>query len=270
MLGRSLKMAFWVSYDHIGKLILVSMLCSFPLVAPVWLLLAALASGDPGLFMIAGLPAALVGLGILLPVLLAGIAHMVKVLIDARDGSVADTFRGIRLYWRRAIGVGLAYVAALICLPTSVWFYANKLGEAAPWVGYGLSAVALWLLAFAGLSAMFAFPALVQKRGSVGETLKLSGLLVLDNPLFAIGLALQVLAFTAVAIILTPVLFFLYGGMLMALVSSAYEMLSRKYALIEAKNETAQGGERTPAVPDDSEDDYLNRGFRDFLFPWKG
>lgn len=208
----------------------------------------------------------------------AGIAHMVKELIDTRDGSLRTMLEGIRLYWRRAIGVGFAYLAALVCLPTSVWFYASKLREQAPLVGYALSALALWCLLFIGLMSLLVVPTLVQKKANLFQTLKLTALLVLDNPLFSVGLAMQVLAFTAIAVVLSPVFFFLYGGMVVALTCSAYEMLARKY---DAAADTGDAGSKSSHVrglgtqgaeahDPDEDDDYLNRGLRDFLFPWKG
>jgi hypothetical protein len=58
---------------------------------------------------------------------------------------------------------------------------------------------------------------------------------------------------------MAPLFFLGYGVVLMAIVSSAYELLARTYA--------ARDG--APPV-DDAHDDYLNRGFRDLIFPWKG
>ena len=162
-------------------------------------------------------------------------------------------------------------LAAVSSLAVSVWFYAVKLKEAAPWLGYAISAVALWCLIFVGVMSMFVMPALVQKKGTVMATLKLSALLALDNPLFCVGLALQFLLLASVMVI--PLIsVFLAGSCGMVLASSAYEMLARKYAVAAAG---ADGGGRllnrdAPLVFDDENDDYLNRGFRDFLFPWKG
>jgi hypothetical protein len=42
-------------------------------------------------------------------------------------------------------------------------------------------------------------------------------------------------------------------------------MLARKYASTDAGDPASP-----PPYLSDDEDDYLNRGFRDFLFPWKG
>ncbi|MDX9973114.1 MAG: hypothetical protein RBU21_09000, partial [FCB group bacterium] len=125
-----------------------------------------------------------------------------------------------------------------------------------PWLGFGLSALAAWALVFALLTALMVVPALVQKKERALATVKLAAALVLANPFFALGLAVQVLGFTLVAVVVTPLLPLLYGSVVVVLVSSAYEMLARKYA--------------APGAPPDEDDDYLNRGFRDFLFPWKG
>jgi len=65
-------------------------------------------------------------------------------------------------------------------------------------------------------------------------------------------------ALLVLAVVMLPVFFGLYGALCVVLSSCAYEMLHRKYA----------AGEAAPRK--DEDDDYLNRGFRDFLFPWKG
>jgi len=284
MLGNTLRRTFWVTYDHLGKLILANLVWALALIVPGVLGLAALNSGDRALALMAGAPMVLLVLCALLPVMSAGLAHMVKELIDTRDGSVRDLFVGIRLYWRRALGVGFSFVLATVTLSVSVWFYATKLGAIAPWAGYAISGLALWCLAFVMLMAVLVLPALVQKKAALLATLKLSAVLVLDNPLFCIGLAIQFLALAGLSLI--PPVFFLFSGSLaMVLASSAYEELARKYARLGAtkRGEGAAGAEsglekphlqgpsrRDPLSADEEEDDYLNRGFRDFLFPWKG
>jgi len=116
---------------------------------------------------------------------------------------------------------------------------------------------------FVALTIPFAFAALVQKREGVIASIKLGALLVLDNPVLAVGLAIQLAALALVSLAAPPVMFFLFGSMAAVLISSAYEMLSRKYERIR--------GERSETLKEEAEtDDYLNRGFRDFLFPWKG
>jgi uncharacterized membrane protein YesL len=162
----------------------------------------------------------------------------------------------------------LFYVAAATCLATSAWFYATRLGGTAPLLGYALSALALWCLAFLAVTALFAAPAVVQRKASWLATLKTAALLVLANPLLTLGLAAQIAAVTAVAVLVPPVLIFLYGAMVIVVMSAAYELLAREYAaMANGSAGEAPAGARNI---DDSQDDYLNRGLRDALFPWKG
>ena len=112
MLSRTLKMAFWVCYDHLGKLLAANLLCMLALLFPLGLAWAAVAAGDPAMMLLLGVPMLVLVFGVVLPVEAAAIAHMAKELIDTRDGSLRTFFRGLRLYAGRAIGLGLAYVAA--------------------------------------------------------------------------------------------------------------------------------------------------------------
>lgn len=279
MLGRALKMTFWVLYDHLGKLLLANLFWSLVLCVPGGIGVTAFLSGDRGVQLVLGVPMTALSLGIVLPICSAGIAHMAKVLIEKRDGSLRDMFSGMRLYGLRAAGLGIVYLVLATGLATSTWFYAGVLRDSLPWLGYGLSAVALWGLVFLGLSALLVMPALVQKKAGVAATLKLAGLLVLANPVLSVGLAVQVLALTAIVVVVWPLFFFLYGSAVIVLLSSAYEMLARKYAatarglaadfMHHSERGAAVGPDKT-GTPSDEEDDYLNRGLRDFLFPWKG
>jgi len=266
-------MAFWITYDHLGRLLIVNVFAVLVLVVPVTVVYAAAFAGDPATIVAIGLPAAVVGLGIFAPVLAAGLAYMVKECIDNREASLGAFFTGLRRYAWRASCIGICYVAAITCLGTSVWFYASRFGATMPWLGYGLSALALWALIFALLTVLLVMPALAQKNGDVGESLKLSALLVLDNPFFCMGIALHWTLLAGLAVVPPIALVFSIAPQVV-LVSSAYEMLSRKYAAIEARAmaEGTDGRSQRRMKIDwkDEEDDYLNRGFRDFLFPWKG
>jgi len=255
MLARTLKMTFWVAYDHLGKLILASTVCSATLGGVLCLAYAAIVAdwGAPGVVIALGL--LVLTAGGLAPALAAGLAHLAKTLVDERDGAFGDFLGGCRLYWPRAAALGALQLLVFLLLATSVWFYASMVGRSVPWLGYAISGFALWCLLFACATALLLMPSLVQKKDGVLATLKLSALLVLDNPLFCLGLMLQAAAAGLVSVVVTPVLFFIYPAAVMTLATCAYEQLAVKY-----------DGE----VRNEEEDDYLNRGFRDFLFPWKG
>jgi len=279
MLSRAIKMAFWVTYDHLGKLIVVNLIWSLTFLIPLVFAVTAFTTGDPTISLFVGVPLTVLALGVILPTTSAGLAHLAKELIDVKDGSVRDFFAGMRQYWGRAWKIGLLYVFAVTSLSVSVWFYATKLGHSLPWLGYMISALALWCLVFVVLTAMLVMPALVQKKGGVFATVKLASLLVMDNPLFCMGLSIQLIVIAGCSL-MVPVLIFLSGSASAVLVSSAYEMLARKYAqkardLRPASVSSVSGSIRGvtregAAIIEDEQDDYLNRGLRDFLFPWKG
>lgn len=266
MFHRALKMTFWVTFDHLGKLLLVNLFCVAVLAVPGGVVFTSFLAAD-AVAMYVGLVVLALIVGLLWPVLAAGIAHMTAELIETRDGSVRTFFVGMRCYAGRAMGVGITLTMAVTCLATSVGFYVYQLQDRAPWLGYLLSAVALWALIFVLLATPFAIPALVQRKRGIWATLKLSLLLVLDNPLLAIGLALNEAALI-LASLFPPV--FVFAGPVAAVVmaSCTYEMLSRKYAALEARGRSREGGTQ-PLDFNDAQDDYLNRGVRDFLFPWK-
>jgi hypothetical protein len=274
MLIRAVKMAFWATWDHLGKLLMMNVLCMLVLVLPGGAGLSAVASGDPWLALIAGAPLLLLAL-LLMPVLAVGMAQMAREIIDTRDTTPGAFFKGIRLYGWRAFRLGLAWLIVLVCLLTSVWFYAGRLGASAPLVGYTLSALAGWALLFALLGMQFLAPVLVQKRAGVAESMKTSLLLVLDNPLFCLGLALNGIVLASFSI-MPPVLLLFSIAPVVMLETSGYEMLARKYAALAAldRGDPDPGarriGRRVRLEFKDGEDDFLNRGFQDFLFPWKG
>lgn len=254
-------MAFWVSYDHLGKLLLANLITMFCLLIPGYF---ALISFYGMAFIWSGI-FALLTTGVLAPIFAAGMAHMTIELIETRDGSIWAFFVGMRRYAGRAVRLGLLCSTAGLFLATSVWFYAVRMPQQVAWAGYVLSALALWALLFLGLAFPLAGPALVHKGTGAIATLKLSTLLVLDNPLFCLGLAVYAIVWGFISL-LPPVLMLFSMAPLVVLFCAAYEMLSRKYSVQE--NDTCPG-ESTRRVPKDEEDDYLNRGFRDFLFPWK-
>jgi len=269
MLTRTLKMAFWIVYDHLGKLLVVNVFCMAVMLVPGGLAYAAAATGDPVLALAVGVPMMVLLTGVMAPVAGAGLAYMTKEFIDTREGQIRSFFTGVRRWGWRAAGLGCLYLSAGVCLGVSIWFYAVRVGNTVPVLGYALSSVALWCLVFLVFSGLLVLPALIQKGQGVLATAKLSALLVLDNPLFCFGLCLWCGMLAALSMV--PLLLLcasLAPGIV--LVSSAYEILSRKYAAVEAAGRSAW--KRLPAseVFRDAEDDYLNRGFRDFLFPWKG
>ncbi|QRN81551.1 MAG: hypothetical protein JK586_09260 [Nocardiopsis sp. BM-2018] len=262
------KMAFWVCYDHMGKLMAANFVAAAVLTAAGLPALAALHSGDPALMLVAGAPFGALALGVVLPVALAGCCHLCKELIETRDGSLRTFFEGVWLHGLRAAGLGLVVAAGAAVSGCAFWFYAVRIGAEHPLAGHALGALALW--AFAGLTvcALLALPAVVHKRAGPIAALRIGAALAADNPLMAAALAFHA-GLIAAAAFAPPILFFAAIAAAAALMSSAYEMLARKYAALAAWREEGDTGRPFTLEFHDAEDDYLNRGFRDFLFPWK-
>lgn len=258
MLGRSLKMAFWIFHDHLGALLIVNFIWAAAVAIPIGFAVPAFLSGDVRLVAVIGLPLLTAAVFICAPVFGAGIAHLIKVLIDDKDGGVGDFFRGIRLYGVRAAVTGLCYAVATVLLGTSAWFYPMKLQTSMPVLGYALGAFAVWCLCLIGMTTLFVLPALVQRRTGIIATLRLATLLVLSNPGLSLGLALQCAMLTVVVAVVLPLFFAGYGAAIFCIGSAAYELLARKYA-----------PKKDAVPPDDEHDDYLNRGLKDLFFPWK-
>ncbi len=286
MLSRTLKMAFWVTYDHVGKLILANLIWDLIVLMPLFVAVTLLSSTNHGVFLIAGISLLVITALVTLPVTLAGIAFFVKQLIDSRDGELRRVFSGMRRYGLRAVLLWLVFIFGAACLGTSTWFYATRLDDSIPWLGLALSALAMWCLVLLMLMCTQAVPALVEKNGTVRDTVRLSALLVLDNPLFVVGLTLQLAAWSIFSLVATPLILCLFASVLVVFMMCGYEQLARKYALIQMRRDEIQSAESgTPLAGvsggvrvitrngrlmiDESQDDYLNRGFRDFMFPWK-
>lgn len=259
MLGRSLKMAFWIFHDHLGLLLAANFIWALTVAVPLGLALPPLFAGDGELALVIGIPSIYIGLFLCAPVLGAAITHLIKTLIDTRDAGLSDFFVGVRLYGVRAAALGLCYAVLTVAFCTSAWFYATKLGDTFPIAGYGISALAVWGLAFVGFTTVYALPALVQKKKGAIATLRLSAQLVLAHPILTIGIAIQCLLLTFVAIAVLPLLLAGYGALVLCITSAAYELLARKYAPADSPADSH-------SVPND---DYLNRSLRDLFFPWK-
>lgn len=262
-------MAFWVSFDHLGKLLLANLLCAFIVLVPVVLAHAAFMTGESSIVLFVSLPLLIVALLISFPLAQAGLVFMTRELIEHRDGEFVLFFRGMRLYALKMIGVVSFYLAAVLCLCASIFFYGYRIGKWAPLMGYSLSALALWLLLFVIMSFVFAAPAVVYKNSGVLGAIKLSSILLLDNPLFAVGLFMNMLLFIGLSL-MPPVLLLFSFAPLVVLQCSAYEILSRKYRAVQANGAPGSAKVKVADIDfGDDDDEYLCRGLRDLLFPWK-
>ena len=253
MLSRALKMWFWLTYDHLGLALVWNVVCMLPV-----LLLSASAFSGSGAW---ALGCFILAYALILPASLAAIGHAARVLLDEKEAPLRALLQGLRLF---AIpGAVLGVIGVLLCGGSlfGAWYYAFRFAQPAGLVGYALSAFCLWWGVLCAAILNLALPALVQKRAGIREAIRLGMVLTLDNPGYTAVIFLQSLGLAAFA--LAPPVFLCFSVVPIAfLQATAYEMLSRKYAapLVDGKR---------VLVFDDEADDYLNRGLRDLLFPWK-
>ena len=253
MIHRALKMAFWVTYDHLGTLVIWNALGIGLLVA-----LGILSASLPGYL---GLPVLAADVAIVLPALLAVLGHVGRNLIERREAGLSTLVEGARFALPGAV-VGLEFSALIALSLLGVYYYLVVIGRPTPIYGYALAAVCFWAAVCFAAAYFFALPAVAQRRAGALAAVKTGFLLAVDNPLFTAAMLLHAGALLALAL-MPPVLLLFSFAPLAMLQSAAYEILARKYAapLVNGKR-----------VIDyrDAEDDLLNRGLRDFFFPWKG
>ena len=268
MLIRTIKMTFWVLYDHVGKLLVANMLCAFLVVLPLLCIEYMLATSTTlTLSILAVIPICL--MLIILPMFHIGLLWMVKELIEKRDGSLKTIFIGIKCFGLQALILFLIYLFAISCVLSSIWFYGQLAGNYSPLIQYGLGAFSIWIIAFLIATAIFSLPALVNKNNGVIGAIKLAFALVIDNPVFTLGILIHIAVMIAFSFALPFLLCFSFSP-IAVLQGSAYEILSRKYRYLSEFKKMPDNKNKAFTIDfGDENDEYLCRGFRDLLFPWK-
>lgn len=253
MLYRALKMWFWVTYDHLGRLVLLNFLCALP----VALLL--------GLGVTVQGPIAILcvfcALAIAAPAAIAALGAVARALIEKQEAPMQVFLEGLRRFGPGGAIVGAAGGFVAVISLVGVYFYLVVCGQPAPWYAYPLAALCAWVGTSASLITVFALAALPQKRAGVRAAIGTAALLVASNPLYCAVIGLHLAGLAACALMLPVLLLFSLAPMA-TLLATAYEMLCRKYAapIVDGRHQLTFN---------DDEDDYLNRGLRDFFFPWK-
>ena len=262
-------MAFWVAFDHLGKLLIVNILCSTALLgmaAVVW-------AGVGPLIPVRGTPVLFTGwIALSAAVLFVGAAAtaaMVRECIDTRDGSLSAFFRGLRRHGLPAGCIGFLYALAGLSLTYSAWYYLTGRSGMPLLLGYALAVGAAWLILGWLLLGFVVTPLLIYRPAGMGSTLRLACLLILDNPLYLGGCGLCTFLVSACTLLLPPLWICFSLAPVVVLQCSAYEMLARRYAALEKAGVVGVARRRVQVDFDDANDDYLNRGFRDLIFPWK-
>lgn len=241
-------MAFWVLYDYAGSLIVLNLLTLSVVLAPTWLLFK-LSWGYP--WMSAALLAAL---GV---VAVAGQATLIAALIAEEEFSFRRVVTGVVVHGPRALGLAFLIMAAAALTGNGVWFYQTQALPGHPVAGLILTGFCLSAGVAVLMPGFYVIPALINQRASLRAALRTSFLLAARHPVLTTGLLVEAAGLGL--LMATPPCLLLFSSLpLVALACSAYELLARHHGAIE----------RGPVI--DEDDIYLNRGFKDFLFPWQG
>ena len=259
-MGKVLRDSFWISYDHLGKLVAASALW-FCISFGAIILAASIAQGvEPtarALILAAGIALSLVTV----PSASAGILHFTSVLVLEKDAQIADIFRGIRRYVVRSILLCLMALIVWGVLVVNIVFYWEVVGPKNFWLAAVLGGIAIWVFAFYNMMLVYIPPLLVQKQASMLATFRLAALLTLDNVRMTFGLYLSLVAilllscFTGVGIIV------ILSGVSGVILNVGYRELARRYE----RKEREQAG----LEPLEGENEYSDRGLRDILKPWE-
>ncbi|MBI2425162.1 MAG: hypothetical protein HYV27_20215 [Candidatus Hydrogenedentes bacterium] len=261
MLSRTMRMAFWVTYDHAGKLLLANLAAVLAFLLLMSGIAILIGRWPGGLTLI---PALALG-GVLFAAALAVVSFLaawISALIDRPESRRHSLHDYLATALKHAAVLCVPMYLAVVAVVCSAWFYPVHWGLTMPWLGYPLGAIALWSGVMGILALHVLVPALTYPHPSFWRPFRIALLLTLDNPGYTVGIAAVAFLGLAISTIATPLLL-VYPLFWAALTSSGYELLARKY-------EAAACGASAVETPDDTKDDYLNRGLQDLLFPWKG
>jgi uncharacterized membrane protein YesL len=127
------------------------------------------------------------------------------------------------------------------------------IGGGSPQVDMVFRGIGMWVQLAGLLIVLLAIPAMVYRQQGVFSALRMGALLAIQNPAMMVWLSVSVGA-VVVLVISVPVMFAVFSlAPIAVLQCCAYEMLARRYG----------------AEADQGAQDYLERGWRGVVFPWK-
>ena len=261
-MGRVLRDSFWISYDHLGKLIMANVIwfcLSFGAIIAVASIARYLGpSPRPrSLILAGGLAVSLVTV----PSASAGMFHFTSLLVRRKEAGIRDMFRGIRRYFRKSILLALLAVVAWILLLANIAFYWKVIGPKNFWLAAILGGITIWMFAFYNVMLVYFSPLLVQRNVGVLSTFRVAALLTLDNVRLSFGLYVSVLTIILLSCFTGVGMIFLVAGLSGVIVNVGYRQLVRRYEQRER--------EKAGLEPLEEEEAYANRGLRDILKPWE-
>lgn len=199
LLRTAFRQFFWLSYDHIGLLILGNLL---------WILLS--------------LPL------VTAPAATAGLFHLTAKIARREDASLRDLLVGFRLFFRPATMIALVDAVVAAILWVNVDFYSH-LGGRASIPGMLFAGLIIWATAFWILIHAHLFPLLIGGESSVRSLFRKSAILTLHNPAFTIGLTVQNISVTVISAMTGIGLFAVAGALTAVLLTAGHRSILLRY-----------------------------------------
>ena len=198
----------------------------------------------------------LIWVGLCLPVVTApastaALFHLGRKIAAGEEVTVRDFLIGFRVHFVPSLKAGAFTLAAVAVVWVNVDFYSH-FGGRATLPGMLLAATMVWVGAFVTLMHVHVLPLIVHGERSLRAALRKSALLVLDNPGFTIGIAVQALSVAVLSVITGAGLVLALGSFLAVLLTTGHRELLKKYF---------------PDSPEATEPDET-RVFRDLVKPW--
>ncbi len=261
-MAKVLRDSFWISYDHLGKLVVANVLWFCSSFGPIIIAASVAQHLDAGarartLILTAGVAFSL----LTLPNASAGMLHFTSLLVLKHDAQIKDVFRGIRRYFVQATLFSLLALIVWVVLAANIVFYWTVVGPKNFWLAAVLGGITIWIFAFYNLMLVYVLPLLVQRHSGVLETFKLAALLTLDNVRMSFGLYLSLVTIVLLSCFTLVGIIFIPAGVGGVVLNTGYKQLVRRYEQKER--------ERAGLEPLEEEDEYAGRGLRDILKPWE-
>jgi len=222
--------SFAACYDYLGPAVAVNFVVSL-LLTPVVIWWLAPIRGWQGPFpAVFGAVVRSAVVLVLAAVFASGLLEMAKSMVDRNEVAFTNFFRGMGANWLISLKSGALNAFVLVVIALDMLYLATSrawaLRTGAVVLGYlGI----LWVL-----SQIYQLPLLLEKRRSVLWSVKQSVLLVLDNPLFTLGIAAVIMVSVWVsAAIRLPLVLWLPVWLSVLQRSALRELLEKKYEALQ-------------------------------------
>jgi len=194
---------------------------------------------------------------------------------DDRATPVKAIFPAVKRYFGRGLAVWLVFSLVLFLLSINAHFYGAWLG-AVPLLGALVRGLMLWAYLAVFLMSIYALPLLVQRDLPARRVIRDSALLVLDNLIYSISLAIAAGVVMALGLISGAGFFFLAVSLTAVIANTGLRQLLGKYrAAVERSGEAGGGGRprtwkevfaQQDRAPEEAEEE--TRGWKDLWKPW--